>query len=303
MRGDVGEVLLFWPAVAVLGFVALAAVVIVLGVSSTARYQFERNQVQQQRAVPARSGSAPARTGAASRPGADGPRADAGTGGGAAAPAGRREHGAAVGVATHPAGKRAVGPGTAAAWWLVDGWGEGPGERVVAGPFADRIDADWAALSADLSASVVAVHGVQRADGALVRRQLPQDRAWLSELGEQLDRLAEEWTELMSDDDALTTLVVEVTAALVEAGLPLHDCDGQGAAGGVCLTPVPGSGGILVSWHQHDRMSRQQVRGATMDAAVQRTMNAAVADLLAQMGFGVDASGSAGCPLVTAARG
>ncbi|MGY1691102.1 hypothetical protein [Geodermatophilus sp. SYSU D01105] len=302
MRGDVGEVLLFWPAVAVLGFVALAAVVIVLGVSSTARYQFERNQVQQQRAVPARTGPAPARTRAGSRPGADVPRADAGEGG-ATAPAGRRAHGAAVGVATHPAGKRAVAPGTAAAWWLVDGWGEGPGERVVAGPFADRIDADWAALSQDLSASVVAVYGVQRADGALVRRQLPQDQAWLGELGEQLDRLAEEWTELMTDDDALTTLVVEVTAALVEAGLPLHDCEGQGAAGGVCLTPVPGSGGILVSWHQHDRMSRQQVRGAAVDAAVQRTMNGAVADLLTQMGFRVDASGVAGCSLVTAVRG
>jgi hypothetical protein len=54
--------------------------------------------------------------------------------------------------------------------------------------------------------------------------------------------------------------VVEVAATLLDAGLALHDCDGPGPAGGVCLTPEPGSGGILVSWRPHDRMSVQRAR-------------------------------------------
>jgi hypothetical protein len=296
--GDVGQVVLFWPAVAVLGFVLLAAVVIALGTRSTERYQFERNQVQRRVAVPAMAAGG---DGPGVRPGGDAPRADAGTGG-AVAQDGCREQGTAVGVATHPAGKRAVGSGAAPAWWLVDEWADRPGDRIVAGPFADRIDADWAALGGGLPASVRTVYGAQRTDGGLVRRQLPQERAWLSELGEQLDRLTEEWNGLLSDDDSLTTLVVEVTAALVEAGLPLHECDGRGSAGGVCLTPVPGQGGILVSWHQHDRMSRQQVRGAAMDAAVQRAMNAVITDLLTLLGFRVEPSGTAGCSLVLDVR-
>jgi hypothetical protein len=145
------------------------------------------------------------------------------------------------------------------------------------------------------------VYGAPRADGGgLVRRQLPQERAWLSDLGDQLDRLAEDWNDLLTDEDALTTLVVEVAAAVVEAGLTLHDCTGGGPAGGVCLTPEAGHRGILVSWHRHDRMSLQQTRGAAMDAAAQRTMNAALADLLVQMGFRIESYGETGCSLVTA---
>jgi hypothetical protein len=47
-------------------------------------------------------------------------------------------------------------------------------------------------------------------------------------------------------------------------------------------------------------MSRQQVRGAAADATVQQTMNTAVADVLAQLGFAVEPFGSAGCAVVTA---
>jgi hypothetical protein len=128
---------------------------------------------------------------------------------------------------------------------------------------------------------------------------LPQERAWLSELGDQLDRLAEEWDELLTDEDTLTTLVVEVAAALVEAGLPLHDCVGDDPAGGVCLTPEAGRRGVVASWHRHDRMGLHQVRGAALDGAVQRTMNAAVAELLASAGFVVEPYGTSGCSLVT----
>jgi hypothetical protein len=294
--------MLFWPAVSVLGFVVLAALVIALGASSTARYEFERNRVQgarQQVAVAAGTGDVPAGGGPTGRPGGDPTRGTAGSG--AAVQEMRSERGAAVGVANHPAGKRVVEPGSAPAWWLVDELGDQPG-AIVAGPFPDRIEADWAALSGGLSAAARVVYGVQRADGGLVRRQLPQERAWLRELGDQLDRLADDWNALLSDEDALTTLVVEVAAALVEAGLTLHDCAGDDPAGGVCLTPEAGHRGIVVSWHRHDRMSLQQARGAAMDAAVQRTMNAAIADLLAHSGFVVEPFGSTGCSLVTAAE-
>jgi hypothetical protein len=293
--------MLFWPAVSLSGFVVLAALVIVLGASSTARYEFERNRVQvarQQVAVAAGTVDGAAGDVPAGRSAGDQTRA------GSAAATGemRSERGAAVSVANHPAGKRVVESGSAPAWWLVDELGDQPGE-IVAGPFADRVDADWAALSGGLSTAAGVVYGVQRADGGgLVRRQLPQERAWLSELGDQLDRLADDWNALLSDEDALTTLVVEVAAALVEAGVTLHDCAGDGPTGGVCLTPGPGHYGIVVSWRRHDRMSLQQTRGAAMDATVQRTMNAAIADLLTQAGFGVEPFGQAGCSLVTPAE-
>jgi hypothetical protein len=294
--------MLFWPAVSVLGFVVLAALVIALGASSTARYEFERNRVPGARlqVVVAGPGGVPSGGGPTDRPGGDHARVTAWSGG-ATMQEMRSEPGAAVGMANHPAGKRVVEPGSAPAWWLVDELGDQPG-GIVAGPFPDRIDADWAALSGGSSAAGRAVYGERRADGGgLVRRQLPQERAWLNELGDQLDRLADDWNALLSDEDALTTLVVEVTAALVEAGLRLHDCAGGDPAGGVCLTPEAGHRGIVVSWHRHDRMSLQRAHGAAMDAAVQRTMNAAICDLLAHSGFEVEPFGSSGCSLVTVA--
>ncbi|RBY81924.1 hypothetical protein [Blastococcus sp. TF02A-26] len=295
------DVVLLWPTVTLLGFFVLAAVVVALGTSSTARYEFERNAVRTAR-QPAAVAAAPAEvlaesvtdvvtlTGGASS-------ADLG----AADPAEefRAELAAAVSVATHPAGKRIGAPGSAPAWWLVDEDPEQSGSSAVAGPFDDRFEADWALLAHGLAESTRVVYGSQRADGTVVRRQLPAERAWLADLGEQLDRLGDDWDELVSDDDALTTLVVEVAAALVEAGLPLHDCNGHGAAGGVCLSPGPGLAGVLVTWHQHDRMSVQQVRGAALETAVQRTMSSAVATLLQTMGFEVEPFGSSDCWMVT----
>jgi hypothetical protein len=288
--------MLLWPTVAVLGFLVLAAVVIVLATSSTARYEFERNQVQgqrQQAALAAVTADQPTPAGAVVQPAADHPRPPVG----AVAHEQRVEQGTAVGLATHPAGRHLVERGAEPAWWLVDDWGDEPGGRVVAGPFPDRIEADWAALSGG-SAAERAVYGVPRADGGVVRRQLPEERAWLTELGDQLDRLGEEWDDLLSDDDAIGTLVVELAAALVEAGLPVHDCTGEDPAGGVCLTPEPGGSGVLVSWSAHDRISVDQVHGATVGAAVQQTLNTAVADCLRQFGFEVEGFGSTGCCFV-----
>lgn len=295
--------MLFWPVVAVLGFAVLACLIIALGISSTERYEFERNRARaagQRVIVAAGAGDVPAGGEPVGRPAADHPRGSA-AGGGAAAQEMGSGRGAAVGLAVHPAGKRVTEPGSVPAWWLVEQLGERPGE-IVGGPFPDGIDADWAALSGGLSAVTRVVYGVRRADGGgLVRRQLPQERAWLSELGDQLDRLGDDWDALLSDEDSLTTLVVEMAAALVEAGLTLHDCAGDGPAGGVCLTPEAGRRGIVVSWYRHAPLSREQSRGTALDAAVQRTMNAALADLLTQLGFPIAPFGATGWSLVPVA--
>ena len=264
-----------WPATAVLGFLVLTGLVVVLGTSSTARYEFERNGArEQQRSAAQHSGTHPA---GSRLPGREAAAAEA------------QARAASVDVAVRP-DPAPVPRGKG--WWLVD-----DSAQAVAGPFADRIDADWAAMADDLPA--VSVYGACHADGTVAPRPSPEERAWLSDLGDQLDRLPRDWDELLSDTDPLTTLVVEIAAALVEAGLPLHDAQGS-PAGGVCLMPEVGLRGVVVSWRGHDRMTVQQVRGAAADVTVQQSMNVAIADVLANLGFVVEPAGGTGGSLVTA---
>ena len=179
------------------------------------------------------------------------------------------------------------------AWWLVAEGPGGPG-RIVAGPFAERADAQWAGAYEHAADGARPVYGIRRSDGGLTRQPSPQDWAWLAHLGEQLERLPDDWDTVLSDEDPLTTLVVEVAAALSEAGLPLHDDVGAGeAVGGACLVPEPDLGGIVVTWRQHDRMSVDQIHGAVADAVVQQAMNRALAEVLAARGFVVDTFGGA----------
>ncbi|NEK84218.1 hypothetical protein GCU60_00305 [Blastococcus saxobsidens] len=271
--------MVLWPAAATMGFLLMTAVVVVLGAGSTARYEFERNGARAPRpaAAPSPIGNHPAGRRAAARP--------------AGAPADSAQQPQAVAVAVRPAPAPAGEP----AWWLV-----GETAQVLAGPFDDRVDADWAALGGNLTA--VSVFGARRADGTVAPRPSPADRTWMVELGDQLDRLPDDWDALLSDTDPLTTLVVEVAAALVEAGLPLYDAAQGAPAGGVCLAPETSCDGVLVSWRTHDRMSVQASRGADADAVVQQLMNLAVADTLAQLGFVVQTLGDGGCALVTALR-
>jgi hypothetical protein len=266
-----------WPAVALFGFLMLIGVVVVLGTTSTERYEFEHNGARErQRSAVRGHRTHPAGTRQARR----------------AAPARHgRGRGQAVGVAVRPAPATTGGPG----WWLVD-----DAAQVLAGPFADQVDADWAALSGELPA--VSVYGTRRTDGAVARRTSPEQRAWLDELGDQLDRLPVEWDELLTDEDPLTTLVVEVAAALVEAGLPLHDAPQAHPAGGVVLLPELASGGVVVSWRPHDRMGLQQTRGGAASATVQQSMSTAIGDVLWNLGFVVEPFGESGSSLVTAMR-
>ena len=269
---------LVWPAMTVLAFIVLTCLVVALGTSSTARYEFEHNGARERQRADARAhGNHPAGSRSGRRPA------------GATAPQAVPQ---AVDLAVRPAPAAApAGPG----WWLVDASAE-----VLAGPFPDRVDADWAALADGLPG--VPVHGIRGADGGVTTRPSPEERAFFGELGDQLDRLPSDWDALLSDTDPLTTLVVEVAAALVEAGLPLHDASQERAAGGVCLTPDTASGGVLVSWRAHDRMSVHDVRGAAATHTVQQTMNVAVADILWNLGLVVEPFGETGGSLVTALR-
>ncbi|TFV53746.1 hypothetical protein [Blastococcus sp. TF02A-35] len=274
--------LMVWPATALLGFLLCTAVVVVLGASSTARYEFERNGARTSEAALARSmGNHPAGRRAA------GARA-------ATATEGRPQ---AVAVAVRPVeAPPAPAPAvTGPTWWLV-----GETAQVVSGPFDDRLDADWAALNSGVPA--VAVYGARRGDGTVAPRPSPEDRAWLAELGDQLDRLPEDWDALLSDTDPLTTLVVEIAAALLEAGLPLFDAGQATPSGGVWLAPDAATCGVVVSWRTHHRMSVQGSRGQEAESAVQELMNGTVADVLAQLGFVVEVFGPAGTPMVTALR-
>jgi hypothetical protein len=271
-----------WPAAAmlVLTFVVLTGLVVALGSSSTARYEFERNGVgdRQRVAVPVHpTHPAGRRSRALRRP---------------ARIMGAPSRAHAVDVVVRPA---PAPPSAEPGWWLVD-----ESSQVVAGPFADRIDADWACWSDDLPA--IAVFGLLRPDGRVAPRNSPDDRAFLEELGDQLDRLPSDWDELLTDTDPLTTLVVEVAAALVEAGMPLYDAPAGSPAGGVCLVPELTVGGVLVSWRAHDRMSLHQLRGAAANATVQQSMNAAVSEVLWNLGFVVEPYGTTGISLVTALR-
>ena len=167
-------------------------------------------------------------------------------------------------------------------WWLVSEDGSGPG-LPVEGPFPDRAGAAWAAAGhePDPGCSLRPVYGLRRPDGGLHRRPSPQELAWLAHLGDQLDRLPGDWDAGLDVEDPLATLVVEIAAALTEAGLLLWDASGAGSAlGGACLSAEPGLDGVVVGWRQHDRMSVEQVHGLVADISIQAVMNRALADVL-----------------------
>jgi hypothetical protein len=185
-------------------------------------------------------------------------------------------------------------------WWLIVDE-EGPA-RIVTGPFPDRGAARWVASRNDAEVPVRPVYGIRRPDGSLNRRPSPQDWAWLAHLGEQLERLPDDWESQLSEHDRLVTLMVEIGAALAETGLPLHVTSGPGSeVGGASLAPEPHLDGVVVTWRQHDRMSIDQVHGAAADAMVQQVMNRTLGHVLTLRGFVVEPFGGASGHVVRSA--
>lgn len=189
----------------------------------------------------------------------------------------------------------AVGAG----WWLVAEDSDGRNGHVLAGPYSQRSEAAWDAATVG-DEDLQPVYGTRRADGVLLRRPSPEDWAWLAHLGEQLERLPEDWDEAMSDSDPLGTLVVELVGALLDAGFALYD-DATGA-GGICLTPDPGLDGVIVAWQTSDRLSIDQVRGSAAALSVAQAMTAALALVLDGLGYPVEGFGT-GSALVVRTTG
>jgi hypothetical protein len=186
----------------------------------------------------------------------------------------------------------AVGAG----WWLVAEDADGRNGQVLAGPYADRAEAAWDAATHDSDGALQPVYGTRRADGALLRRPSPEDWAWLAHLGEQLERLPEDWDEALSDSDPLGTLVVEVVGTLLDAGFTLYDA--AAGAGGVSLTPDPVLDGVIVAWQTSDRLSIEQVRGSAAALVVARAMTGALALVLDGLGYAVESFGSGSALMV-----
>jgi hypothetical protein len=191
---------------------------------------------------------------------------------------------------------------TGPAWWLVDG-----ADLVVAGPYPDQAEAVWATgpLSPEGGSGGTPAYGVRRDGGRLSRRPSPEDRAWLADLSAELERVGEEWDPLVDDVSPLVGLLCQLGAALVEVGLPLHDCSGRTATrsrGGVCLTPSLVHDGVVVAWTQHLRTTREAPRPPETERWLQETMNRTLAVLLTGLGFTTAVFGEATAALVTGRR-
>ncbi len=190
-------------------------------------------------------------------------------------------------------------------WWVVD-----PADRILDAPCADRVAADQrrdeqigkladaaGATDGDPDAARSA-YGVRRSDGTFDERQSPEEKAWLAHLVDQLSRIP------LTPGSPHHDLAVEIGTALVESGFELHHCAAHDPGGGVCLTPTSATAGeragVLVAWTQHDRQSKDHVRGYHTYAEVQDTMNYALAGALTALGFTVHQFGQASAHIVTA---
>lgn len=96
--------------------------------------------------------------------------------------------------------------------------------------------------------------------------------------------------------DPLADLTRALARDLIAAGLEVHDCAGKAPGGGVCLTPSPNTGGVIVTWAQHDAAEAAFGYGRHVD--LQELMNEHLADVLATIGYTVENFGQATAHLV-----
>ena len=108
--------------------------------------------------------------------------------------------------------------------------------------------------------------------------------------------------ERTSSEVGLEALRIELTHALLEAGFAIHHA--HLPSGGVRLivdVGGPHGDGILVSWAASVTLDSDERRRRAYETVLV-TMNRALSEVLAALGYGVVAQGDYGVPLVTAGR-
>ena len=208
-----GATLGWSTATVLLGFLVMTGLVVALATSSTARYEFERNGARERQRSEARA-PAPIPPAAAPR----------------SRPPGQRRRSRDPRRSTSPSVPlRRWRPADRAGGWSTSGGRRWPARSPTGStPTGPRSPTGCPPCRPTEPGS---------ADGSVALRPSPEERAWLAELGDQLDRLPADWDELLTDTDPLTTLLVEVAAALVESGLPLHDAPQGDPTGGAACCP------------------------------------------------------------------
>lgn len=112
-----------------------------------------------------------------------------------------------------------------------------------------------------------------------------------------LCRLPYAWGDLRIPSHPQYPLIGSLTRDLVNAGLPIHDCDNRERTGGVCLTPSS-EGGVIVTWTTHNALAVDMARYDQQIDLVQ-LMNYALADVLCALGWQTEPFGQVSAHVVT----
>lgn len=113
--------------------------------------------------------------------------------------------------------------------------------------------------------------------------------------------LSDAYGDPLREGDERRPLLNALVRALVTAGFNIHDCAGHAPGGGVCLTPLTTQEGIAMTWTQHDAAEAELAWDARDE--VQLLMNDGLADVVALLGFVVEAFGTGGAHRVTGLAG
>lgn len=113
-----------------------------------------------------------------------------------------------------------------------------------------------------------------------------------------LYRLSHAWGDRLLPSDPQYAVISHLTRDLVNAGLPIHDCDHRERIGGVCLTPSYDPDGVIVTWTAHAALAVDIARYDQHLDLIQ-LMNYALADVLCALGWQADPIGKASAHIVT----
>lgn len=175
-------------------------------------------------------------------------------------------------------------PGAWERGWLIQAFGDEFESRLQPDPDPQRAEIGWVVPGpAPESTEEESTPAEPRYAGDLFRGDEP--------VLVQLRRVSDGWGQpIARRDDPLFRVAISIARDLLAAGFELHDCGHSAPTGGVCLTPSPHEGGVMVTWAQHDVLAHHDGDDDLYDTHqdVQVVMNDAVADALTEMGWDVE---------------